>query len=91
MAGRKAGAIRSRRSVGGGETPQPGNGELMTRISLRAYELFLARGCEHGRDLEDWLEAERQVMSRAAEQARDDQTIAPGAPIPPGQAGRAAL
>jgi len=30
-------------------------------VARRAYELFLSRGGEHGRDLEDWLEAERQV------------------------------
>jgi hypothetical protein len=32
-------------------------------ISRRAYELFLARGGEHGRDLDDWLEAERQLKN----------------------------
>ncbi len=30
-------------------------------IAQRAYELYLARGGAHGFDLEDWLEAERQV------------------------------
>lgn len=30
-------------------------------ISARAYELFQARGGEHGHDLEDWLQAEREV------------------------------
>ncbi len=29
------------------------------QIQLRAYALYLARGCEDGHDLEDWLEAER--------------------------------
>ena len=28
-------------------------------VARRAYELFLARGGEHGRDMDDWLEAER--------------------------------
>lgn len=31
------------------------------QIQQRAYELFLERGCEHGRDIEDWLEAEREL------------------------------
>ena len=31
-------------------------------IALRAYEFFLQRGCEHGRDLEDWLQAERELV-----------------------------
>jgi hypothetical protein len=32
-------------------------------ISRRAYRRFEERGFEHGRDLEDWLEAERESMS----------------------------
>jgi hypothetical protein len=30
-------------------------------VARRAYELFLSRGAGHGRDLDDWLEAERQL------------------------------
>lgn len=30
-------------------------------VARRAYELFLERGAEHGRDLEDWLRAEREL------------------------------
>jgi len=30
-------------------------------VAQRAYELFLARGRVDGHDLEDWLEAERQL------------------------------
>jgi hypothetical protein len=30
-------------------------------VARRAYELFLARGRQHGGDLDDWLEAERQL------------------------------
>ena len=29
-------------------------------IARRAYELFVERGGEHGRDLDDWLRAERE-------------------------------
>ena len=29
--------------------------------SPRAYELYLARGAGHGRDMEDWLQAEREL------------------------------
>lgn len=32
-------------------------------VSRRAYELFLARGAQHGLALEDWLEAERQLTA----------------------------
>jgi hypothetical protein len=31
-------------------------------IARRAYERFLNRGCEHGRDLEDWLLAEQEIQ-----------------------------
>jgi hypothetical protein len=30
-------------------------------VARRAYNLFLARGCEHGHDLDDWLQAEREL------------------------------
>ena len=30
-------------------------------IARRAYHLYLARGCEHGYDVEDWLRAEREL------------------------------
>lgn len=30
-------------------------------VARRAYELYAARGYEHGRDLDDWLTAEREV------------------------------
>jgi hypothetical protein len=30
-------------------------------IASRAYDLYLARGCEHGHDVEDWLRAEREL------------------------------
>lgn len=33
-------------------------------IAERAYALFLERGCTHGHDLEDWLQAEAIVHGR---------------------------
>lgn len=41
--------------------------DLRQRIAKKAYELYLNRGATHGRDLDDWLEAERTVL-RAREQ-----------------------
>ncbi|OJH40788.1 DUF2934 domain-containing protein [Cystobacter ferrugineus] len=32
------------------------------QISRRAYELFLARGGEHGHHDEDWIQAERELQ-----------------------------
>jgi hypothetical protein len=37
--------------------------ELHRRIAKRAYERFQTRGQIHGHDLEDWLVAERLVLS----------------------------
>jgi len=30
-------------------------------IARRAYDLYLARGCKPGHQLEDWLQAEREL------------------------------
>lgn len=34
-------------------------------IACRAYDFYLARGCEHGHDVEDWLQAERELNGGA--------------------------
>jgi hypothetical protein len=34
-------------------------------IAQRAYELFLASGATHGRDLEHWLQAESELRNRS--------------------------
>ncbi len=33
-------------------------------IRMRAYQLFEERGCEHGHDMDDWLQAETEVMGK---------------------------
>jgi hypothetical protein len=37
---------------------------LGAEIAEAAYHLWVAGGRRHGRDHEDWAEAERQVLSR---------------------------
>jgi DUF2934 family protein len=37
-------------------------GPVAEDIELRAYQIYLGRGAAHGHDLEDWLQAERQVF-----------------------------
>ena len=32
-------------------------------IATRAYEIYLARGGSHGADVEDWLQAERELTA----------------------------
>lgn len=39
----------------------PDDADRRRRIAERAHALFVARGMADGNDLEDWLEAERQV------------------------------
>ncbi|WHZ25207.1 MAG: hypothetical protein OJF51_000002 [Nitrospira sp.] len=39
--------------------------DRLQQIATRAYELYAARGYEQGYDLDDWLEAEREI-DRAA-------------------------
>jgi hypothetical protein len=36
-------------------------------VARRAYRRYEERGHEHGRDLDDWLEAEREVTSGNAD------------------------
>lgn len=52
-------------------------------IERRAYELYETRGREDGRDLDDWLNAERQLRgdddhSMRGASARNNATNAPG-------------
>jgi len=42
---------------------KPESDERQEDISRRAYERFQMRGCEHGRDQEDWYEAERELAT----------------------------
>lgn len=37
--------------------------ELHRRVALRAFQLFETRGRIHGRDLEDWFRAEKEILS----------------------------
>jgi Protein of unknown function (DUF2934) len=32
-------------------------------VARRAYDIHLGRGCEHGHDVDDWLQAERELQS----------------------------
>jgi hypothetical protein len=36
--------------------------ERQERIAKRAYELYLERGCREGCALEDWQNAEREIL-----------------------------
>jgi hypothetical protein len=51
--------LESTESSGNGRSSQ--TIEFNARVAKKAYELFERRGGAGGRDLEDWLEAERLV------------------------------
>lgn len=42
---------------------RPSFDDLHARITTRAYELYVQRGCREGCAEEDWLEAEREIVS----------------------------
>ena len=55
---------------GPGTARRRSHGKIVLRVALpeheirtRAYELYLARGAEPGRELEDWLQAERELTA----------------------------
>ena len=46
-------------------------------IRTRAYQLFEQRGCEQGHDLDDWLQAEAEIMGKKPAPSAD----APSKPL----------
>ena len=43
---------------------QPGQQQVpQEKIAQRAYEKWLKRGCTHGRDIQDWTEAEAELRA----------------------------
>jgi hypothetical protein len=56
---------------GPGATRRRSHGKIVLRVASReheirgrAYEIYLERGEESGRDLEDWLQAERELANQ---------------------------
>ena len=43
------------------------NTDRQARVAERAYDRYLARGAQDGQDLDDWLEAERELASEESE------------------------
>jgi hypothetical protein len=50
-------------AVGGSTGAEPNGSAPVTDgdVARRAYDLYLARGSEAGHDVEDWLQAEREL------------------------------
>ncbi len=51
-----------------------GHRELEERIRRRAHEIYLSRGSE-GSELDDWLQAEREILDKSRQPAQDRGTI----------------
>ncbi len=73
--GQLQGQRASNKQRGTAHVPQPGfdraamnspAAALPSRedVARRAYEIFRSRGAVHGRDLEDWLAAERELQGQ---------------------------
>lgn len=61
--GKEAGLVEHR--VGEPTPPEVGPcDDLHVRIAERAYELYLRRGRRDGYAVDDWLQAERDVLSQ---------------------------
>jgi Protein of unknown function (DUF2934) len=53
------------------------------RIQFRAYEIYVARGSAPGSDVEDWLQAERELSQQNQENPRQNQQNQATRPIGP--------
>lgn len=61
------GGRKSRPGSGAGGTLRGEKGPSAGKISQRAHEIFVQRGGTHGRDFDDWVEAERQLREESQE------------------------
>ena len=50
---------------------------LREQIEKRAHELWLARGSCHGNNLDDWLQAEREVLKHHHRDGQSDPRLVP--------------
>jgi hypothetical protein len=58
-------------TVAGGRRPQSTESR-MNRIAARAHAIYEARGGEHGRALDDWLQAEREIDAEMQDERASD-------------------
>jgi hypothetical protein len=66
--------MSERAPMGSSETTnQDSTRSTEDRIRERAYERYQERGGEHGRDTDDWLEAEREVEGEKVPHNRDQE------------------
>ena len=49
---------------------QPYDEPTFEQIQMRAYEIYIQRGRQHGLDLEDWFQAEKELKTIAHNRSR---------------------
>jgi hypothetical protein len=67
---RKNNVVKMSKPESGMPRSAPQSAVQSDEIARRAYEIFQRRGGTHGADLDDWLQAERQLRGEAAAERR---------------------
>ena len=49
-------------AAGTARNPEPEDLPIEERIRQRAYELYVARGSASGSEIDDWLQAEEEIL-----------------------------
>ncbi len=50
-------------------------------ITHLAYALYLVRGCKHGKDIEDWVKAEKELSDRPMGRPQTTRVARPTRPV----------
>jgi Protein of unknown function (DUF2934) len=58
-----------RTAAAAGRAPKSAQPATVTNsdVARRAYDFYLARACDHGHDVDDWLQAERDLRAEHLE------------------------
>jgi Protein of unknown function (DUF2934) len=70
-------AKSARHSLAGIERVKP----TRDAITHLAYALYLVRGCDHGRDVEDWVKAEKELSDSPIGQPQTIRAAHPARPV----------
>ena len=57
---------------------------LEQRIRQRAHEIYLSRGAQPGSDLDDWLQAEREILRESPKDSAENRATVIGSAARPG-------
>jgi hypothetical protein len=55
---------RQKSSPASGKAPRSTSHPTHEEIEFRGYQMYLERGGEHGRDVEDWLQAQLELLKK---------------------------